>query len=451
MNVLRAAALRLVEWYHNNYWLPQSEYLKTTSLLCITAHLSVKKDNKNVTLNEDLQTFDSLVRSPGSTFFTEIFIPTFINSIYQYNLQETYDKIKKEENAKSREISKIFEFWWDRILKIQETNSKFFTILVLRLCMSIKDSFDKTQIFPRGNATNDTLPKKQFQWRMHVCTSWLEKLLIHLITLAFSNEKKKNSCTNIDFFNEVKKVFTNFDNNNQIDMTTTIIRKYEIIKEISEYSTQLNEITLLAKMINSTDTLKKSIFSVLDDLGMKGSKYFTKECNGSSDSIKDIATTSRDENNIQIECESEEESEVMVETSDVSVNQADNGNASRSSYENKRKIASVNDDQNNSKSCSSRPKISPIQKQRKLQCSRGREEEIIPLGGWFKHAAFTPWPIGILSGESLDDIHRCPLYLLQEVVCKMPHTGKSEERISTDEERNEEGQGEGEGGEDKMY
>ena len=434
--------------------------MKTTSLLCITAHLSVKKDIKNVTLNEDLQTFDSLVRSPGSTFFTEIFIPTFINSIYQYNLQETYDKIKKEEIAKSREISKIFEFWWDRILKIQETNSKFFTILVFRLCMSITDSFYKTQIFPRGNATYDTLPKKQFQWRMHVCTSWLEKLLIHLITLAFSNEKKKNSYTNIDFYNEVKKKFLNFDNNDQIDMMTTIIRKYEIIKGHSEYSTQLHEITLLAKMINSTDALKKGIFSVIDDIGMKVSKYVAKECNGSLDLIGHIVTTPRDEDNsnIQIECESKEESEITLKTSDVNINQADNGSTSCSSNENKRKIASINDYQNNSKVCSSGATISPNQKQRKLQCSRGRgsEEEIIPLGGWFKHSAFTPWPIGILSGESLDNIHRCPLYLLQEVVCKIPYTGKSEERISTDEERNREREGEKEGegegeGEDKMY
>ena len=201
-------------------------------MLCVTAHLSVRNENKNITINEDLPTFDSLVRSPGSTFFTEIFIPTFINSIYQFNLQESYDKIKKEENAKSREINKIFEFWWDRILKIQETNSKFFNILVSRLCMSITDSFDKIQIFSRRKVNHEILSQKQFEWRMHVCTSWLDKLLLHLIILAFSNEKKKNSYTNIDFYNEVKKVFLNLDNDDKTDMMTAIISHLFIIAVI---------------------------------------------------------------------------------------------------------------------------------------------------------------------------------------------------------------------------
>ena len=37
-------------------------------------------------------------------------------------------------------------------------------------------------------------------------------------------------------------------------------------------------------------------------------------------------------------------------------------------------------------------------------------------------------------------VHRCPLYLLQEVAQEIPYNGKSEERINTDEvERDEEG------------
>ena len=410
-------------------------------MLCVTAHLSVRNENKNITINEDLPTFDSLVRSPGSTFFTEIFIPTFINSIYQFNLQESYDKIKKEENAKSREINKIFEFWWDRILKIQETNSKFFNILVSRLCMSITDSFDKIQIFSRRNVNHDILSPKQFEWRMHVCTSWLDKLLLHLIILTFSNEKKKNSYTNIDFYNEVKKVFLNLDNDEKTDTMTAIINKCEIITENSDYLSQINEILLLARMINSTETLKKSIFSVIDDIGLKEGKYVAKECIHSSfvDVDTDIRMASGGEDNIQKD--GEEKSEMTGK--DDHVNRADISSTSyNSSNENKRKITGIDHDENSSKNCIGVKNISLTQKQKNLQSGRGRgrEEEIIPQGGWFTHSAFTPWPIGVLPGESLENVHRCPLYLLQEVVQEIPYNGKSEERINTDEvERDEEG------------
>ena len=108
-------------------------------------------------------------------------------------------------------------------------------------------------------------------------------------------------------------------------------------------------------------------------------------------------------------------------------------------------MTGIDHDESSSQNCIGGKNISLTQKQKNLQSGRGRgrEEEIIPQGGWFTHAAFTPWPIGILPGESLDNVHRCPLYLLQEVVQERPYNGKSEKKINTDEvERDEEGEDE---------
>ena len=150
MNVLRAASIRLIEWYRCNYWLPQSEYLKSASALCVSAKLSSKKEETAVQSSgskeekgqhqkanqqnkgeqadtsspvDDMPSFESLVRSPGSTFFTEIFLPAFVNSICKISLPENSGKTKKVGQAKTKVISKMFEYWWDS-LKSQHTQSR---------------------------------------------------------------------------------------------------------------------------------------------------------------------------------------------------------------------------------------------------------------------------------------------------------------------------------------
>ena len=443
----------------------------------MTADLSTKKEDKNSTFIEDLPTFDSLVRSPGSTFFTEIFIPIFINSIFQYNLLENYDKIKKEENAKLKEMNKIFLFWWDKILKIQETNTNFLSILSIRLSLAILDSIQIMKTTPIGGATHGFLSRKEVEWRLYVCTSWFDKLVIHIITKIFSNEKKKKLYTNIDFYNEVKRIFRSSKFDKEKSVLFSIVNKYESLIENCKYESKLHEILLLIKMINSKDFLQKSVFIVIDCIGLKGNTYLESggprsfnninnndNCNNdSSDNNNNNNNNNNDNsddennNNDRNNTSNNEKKRKRIDMNgketynfeyknddDNDSNDDDNDNNDDDNDDN---TVQCNNDKNCSNSNSSSCSVREIFIVNDIRCDQdvsapssvetheqehghgqghGQEQnrrkgpgrgrgQTVPKSGWYRCADFTPWPIGVLPGESLESTSRCPLYLLQEV------------------------------------
>jgi hypothetical protein len=169
---MRAASSRLIEWYFTNYWQPQSEYLKSVTSLCLTSNLSVRKDGahlielsskeerklqqqqqRNGISNDTVPalestTFDSLIKGAGSTFVTGVFLPIFLCSIFDHDMPESTVIMRKA--VKIKKTKKMCDFWWSRILKIQELNSVFFSTLSVRLSVTAVDSVMSTYVTRRS-------------------------------------------------------------------------------------------------------------------------------------------------------------------------------------------------------------------------------------------------------------------------------------------------------------
>ena len=203
---MRAAALRLMEWYHSNYWLPQSEYLREMSSLCLSSDVRISSSESTVLIPKEHQTqydmdpdlpifledspsFNSLIKLSGSTFITEIFIPLFLCSVYSHDLP--HGTISMKVTVKSKKLRKTFELWWGRALKIQESSSKFYSIICTRLFVGVMDALEK------GLETTPKCPgvlsRLDIGWRLAVCESWVGKLFKQNVKQLIEAVNGKNS------------------------------------------------------------------------------------------------------------------------------------------------------------------------------------------------------------------------------------------------------------------
>lgn len=216
LSVLRAASNRLIEWYYSNYWLPQSKYLEMVSQSCIRLPLSKydKDDSKNETLLNSIKeqkklryqqsqteqsqqqpiedaTFDILIKTSGATFITELFIPLFMNSIHHTDSTNVnYNgKNRKKMSMKNKMLKKQCDLWSARLIRIQEINKNFFTILSLHLCVSALESFSVNEV--SNDHELSSFKEDASKWKVSVNQFWLDKLLTFNMDIICGVENEK--------------------------------------------------------------------------------------------------------------------------------------------------------------------------------------------------------------------------------------------------------------------
>ena len=220
---MRAAAQRLMEWYHTNYWSPQSEYLKEMSSLCLSSDVRTSSSESTVLIPkeqqteyhtdpdlpiflEDSPTFNSLIKLSGSTFITEIFTPLFLCSVYSHDLP--HGTVSMKIAVKSKKLRRTFELWWGRTLKIQESSSRFFGIICTRLFVGALDVLENgTEMTPRSPGVSSRV---DIEWRLAVCESWIGKLFRQSVKQLIQAVNGRNSESERDahIHEEIRNRFT---------------------------------------------------------------------------------------------------------------------------------------------------------------------------------------------------------------------------------------------------
>jgi hypothetical protein len=489
---MRAASSRLIEWYYSNYWQPQSEYLKIVTSLCLTSNLSVRKvsahlvelsskEGRKVQQQQQLQqqrngitsdtniplespTFDSLIKGAGSTFITGVFLPIFFCSIFDHNMPENTVMMRKA--AKMKKTKKMCDFWWNRILKIQELNSVFFSILSVRLSVAAVDSVmnkvnsspQKVRKFPGGN-----LARFEVDWRLHVCRSWVEKLFVHSVNHIINSHKARKSVLDIDISEEVRKNYWNQGSRSSSNVLSAVRSRIELLEDQGGAITI--EILSFAEMICNATGLSECVLAVLEEMKRQNG---LSDGNDSADG--DAATDEGDEG-----CDAQEEEAVEKEEeeadgrddgdfesgcsadSDVGVESdreegpgsddgvdlglhngnhlsagcnASSGNSSgssssSSSYKRQREEAGEEEESDEEEEVVVRSLQPDGFRSRSSSCSFRKITTHRP-SGWFTCGDQSVWPLGQIPGHSQTSTHNsCPLYLLREVQARAPTAGES--------------------------
>jgi hypothetical protein len=132
-------------------------------------------------------TFDIFIKTSGATFITELFIPLFMNSIH--TILSCNGKNRMKTSMKNKMLKKQCDLWSERLIRIQEINKNFFTILSLHLCISALDGIGIYNTFYDQDLFSD---KEIFsEWKVSVNQFWLDKLLILNMDIICGVEKNK--------------------------------------------------------------------------------------------------------------------------------------------------------------------------------------------------------------------------------------------------------------------
>ena len=393
---------------------------------------------------DDMPSFESLVRSPGSTFFTEIFLPAFVNSICKISLPESSGKQKKLDQAKTKVISKMFEYWWDRILKIQQTNQKFLTILTPKLCVLALETITGTvKDSPFGSLDLDS---EEVVWRLLICRSWVDKLFSHMIDQAVGSKVTLDIPGKKSLNEEVMSHLSNQHIDRRNSILGAVLDRCDNLRGDSKHKEIAEGIMRVAEMICATDLIFNSVTHVLADMRLKEIRgigghdslpsvppRLEEGASGDTEREKDGSSTQDEvdddrnlQNKVNLTVEGDEGRSYNTSSSGSSSSSSSSGH-SNSNKRQRTEIESEPSPHANStlftKAISSSVNTNISSRSGGGDNSVKRHDRVsrppIPIStaGWFTcpSPSVSPWPIGLLSGECLTSVSRCPLYLLEEV------------------------------------
>ena len=170
LNILRSGVNELITWYNLNYWIPQYEYLKELSVICLpTDTTSIENVNVNQIFNRNLNPNQTI----SSTFLTSIFLPMFLQATI-------LSKPSDDMNNWSKEITSMISDWWFKITELCELLPFFVHTIIFHILCTTLDVYELVNVNVKTN--NSSSDECNFdlnvkQWTLLNCQLWIEKLL----------------------------------------------------------------------------------------------------------------------------------------------------------------------------------------------------------------------------------------------------------------------------------